>query len=188
MVEERRPFVDLGLGADHGDAGGVQVDAEGDGVGGVVLLHGPAGSDEHLVAGRGLADVGLGPAHDDAVRPLLHDADVEVLVLHLLGGAQAAVALDVGEAHGEGEVVLLQVLAVGLDVGRVVGAVLLVHPGSDHGHRVQAVLGHELGPRGFAEADPGPELDHLAQPQQVVAGALGLQGEADPSRRPRRCR
>ena len=77
-------LVDLRLGADHGDAGGVQVDAEGDRVGGVVLLHGPAGRDEHLVAGRRLADVGLGAADDDAVRPLLDDAHVEVLVLHLL--------------------------------------------------------------------------------------------------------
>ena len=180
MVEEAGTLVDLGLGADHGYAGGVQVDAEGDCVGGVVFLHGPAGRDEHLVAGRGLADVGLGAAHDDAVRTLLHDAHVEVLVLHLLGGPQGAVALDVGEAHGEGQVVLLQVLAVGLHVGGVGGAVLLVHARGDHGDGVQAVLGHELGPGGLAEADPGPELDHLAQPHQVVAGALGLQGEAHP--------
>ena len=164
IVEQRGVLGDLGLRADHGDARRVERQAEGDGVGLVVLLHGPARSDQDLVAGRGLADVGLGPAHDDAVRPLFDDAHVEVLVLHLLGGTEAPVALDVGEAHGEREVVLLQMLAVGLHVGRVVGAVLLVHPGGDHGHRVQTVLGHELGTGGLAEADPGPELDHFAQP------------------------
>ena len=123
--------------------------------------------------------MGLGAAHDDAVGPLLDDAHVEVLVLHLLRGPQAAVALDVGEAHGEGQVVLLQVPAIGLDVGGVVGAVLLVDPRRDHGDRVETVLGDELGAGRLAEADPGPQLDHLAQPEQVLARALRLEGEAD---------
>ena len=168
----------LGLGADHGDAGGVEVDAESDRVGGVVLLHSPARRDEHFVAGRRLADVGLGPGHDDAVRPLFDYADVKVLVLHLLGGPQSAITFDVGEAHREREVVLLQVFAVGLHVGGIGGAVLLVHSRGHDRHRVQTVLGDELGARRLSEADPSPELDHFAQAEQVFGRPLGLEGKA----------
>ena len=179
VVEQRHALVDLRLSADHGDTRRAQVDAEGHGVRGIVLLHGAARSDEHLVAGRGLADVGLRTGDDDAVGPLLNYTDVEVFVLHLLARPQTPVALDVGEAHGEGQIVLLQVLAIGLDVLGVAGAVLLVHPARHHGDGVEAVLGHELGAGRLPEADAGPQLDHLAEAEEVLGGALGLQREAD---------
>ena len=40
-------------------------------------------------------------------------------------------------------------------------------------------LATNLAPGGLAEADPGPQLDDLAQAEQVFRRALRLQGEAD---------
>jgi len=76
---------------------------EGHGVVGVSLGHGPGRQDDDLVHDRPHRGVGLRPPDDDAVLPAVHNPDVKVRVL-LLVGTLASLPFDVRLGHGEAEV------------------------------------------------------------------------------------
>ncbi|OPY60279.1 MAG: hypothetical protein A4E57_04504 [Syntrophorhabdaceae bacterium PtaU1.Bin034] len=178
VVEEAVPFGHLRLGGNHGDPFCIHGGCEGNCICPVILFHGMTGGNQHFVATGHLADVGLCAAHNNAVASLLHDAYVKVLMLYLLRGTKASVPFHVGKAHCEGKVILLEVLSIGLDICRVIGAVLLVDPSAHHGHCIESVLGDEFCSRRFSKRGAGPQFYDFAQPQKVIPRSLRLQRES----------
>ena len=83
--------------------------------------------------------MGLGPPDHYAVGPLLDDVEIEVRV-GLLGRTPGAVALHIGHADGDAQIVVAHVLAEPHDPPVVLGTVVVVHAlcGDDGG--IQASL------------------------------------------------
>ncbi len=102
----------------------------------------------------------LGAADDDAVRAALDHAQVHILVL-LLGGPLAAVALDVGHGAVDDPVVLLHREGEFPEARVVLGPELAVHVEGDGEYGVQGI-----------EADAALEAGAAALPEQALHAHL----------------
>jgi len=106
--------------------------------------------------------VGLGASDDDPILSLIDHSDIVVLVTLLLRRPQTSISFDIGETHGEGQVILLQVFSIGFDVFGVVRAILLVNSLTDHGEGIQPVFCDKFRTGGLPQTNSCPEFDNFS--------------------------
>ena len=111
---------------DHENALRVDGHGKGDGVIGILRLHGLGGHDEDLVGIRRAGLVSLGSPDHHAVRTALHDPQEQVAV-GLGVRREAPVTLGISHGAVHGEVLLLDVFHVLFEIIEIVRAVNLVH-------------------------------------------------------------
>ena len=140
---------------------------EGHGVIGVPLGHGPGRQDDDLVHDRPHRGVGLRPPDDDAVLAAVHNPDVKVRVL-LLVGTLASLPFDVGLGHGDAEVPGAAAVELRGDAGGVVRPFFLVQVVGDHRQGEQGVRADGLDDVQDAPGLFGGFLDQLRSSEEVV--------------------
>jgi hypothetical protein len=114
--------------------------------------------------------VNFGAAHDNAIGPFVHDADIIIRVF-LRRWRPAAVPFHVGLRHGHSQVVLGAIAVKVFDAAQIIRLMVIVHIAGQHVQGVEGIRADLFDQHHQGAPQAGSGFDELAALQEVFAVA-----------------